>query len=89
MRRVEYGCTFPSSRICDRNTFVQIAQPFRALAQEAGGGGSIPPLPTGGGWAFPHNMIDVSVVLESLTEDTQNGIPSGPNPVTRGEVIFH
>ena len=40
-------------------------------------------------WAFPHNMIDVSVVLESLTEDTQNGIPSGPNPVTRGEIIFH
>ena len=68
MRKGEYGCTFPSSKICDRNTFVQIAQPFRALAQEAGGGGSIPPLPTGGGWAFPHNMIDVSVVLESLID---------------------
>ena len=34
--------------------------------QKYGGGGSIPPLP--GGWAFPHNMIDVSVVLESLID---------------------
>ena len=35
------------------STKVQIALPFRGLALGAGGGGSIPPLPTSGGWAFP------------------------------------
>ena len=55
------GVPSPSSRICDRNTVVQIAQLVVQVQ-----------FPSGGGWVFPHNMIDVSVVLESLIDWKHN-----------------